>query len=93
MVEFCTPVSDIFSRRCYGQPLYITWPYHVTGSALSVVGPFLSLVRRSGTCYRTVSMTRRSPATASNNRWKRICFVVTTQHTQRSRDASWICAI
>jgi len=40
-------------------------------------------VRRSGTRYRTVSVTRRSPATASNNRWRRICFVVTTQHTQR----------
>ena len=25
----------------YGQPLDITWPYHVTDSALSVVGPFL----------------------------------------------------
>ena len=34
----------------YGQPLDITWPYHVTSSALSVVGPSLSLVRRSGTC-------------------------------------------
>ena len=30
----------------------ITWPYHVTGSALSVVGPSLSLVRQSGTRYR-----------------------------------------
>jgi len=36
----------------YGQPLDITWLYHVTGSALSVVGPSLSQVRRSGTCYR-----------------------------------------
>ena len=57
----------------YGQPLDITWPYHVTGSALSVVGPSLSLVRRSR--YRTVCVTRRSPATASDNRWKRTYFV------------------
>jgi len=77
----------------YGQPLDITRPYHVTGSALSVVGPSLSLVRRSGTRYRTVSATWRSPATASHNRWKRTYFVITTQHTQRSRDASWLCAV
>jgi len=36
---------------------------------------------------------RRSAARASDNRWRRICFVVTTQHTQRSRDASWLCAV
>ena len=78
----------------YGQPLDITWLYHVTDSALSVVGPSLSLVRRSGTRYRTVSVTRRSPATASNNCcWRRTYFVVTTQHTLRSRDASWLCTI
>ena len=52
----------------YGQPLDITWPYHVTSSALSVVGPSLSLVRRSGTRYWTVSATRHSPATASEFR-------------------------
>jgi len=58
------------------------------------VGPSLSLVRRSGTRYRTVSVTRRSPATASNNCcWRRTYFVVTTQHTLRSRDASWLCTI
>ena len=32
-------------------------------------------------------------ATVSDNRWKRTYFVVITQHTQRSRDASWLCAI
>jgi len=77
----------------YGQPLNITWLYHVTGSALTVVGPSLSLVRQSGTRYRIVSATRRSPATLSDNRWRRICFVNATQFTQRSRDASWLCAI
>ena len=41
----------------YGQPLDITWPYHVTSSALSVVGPSPSPVRRSGTRYPTVSTT------------------------------------
>jgi len=38
-------------------------------------------------------VTRRSPATASDNRWRRIYFVITPQHTQHSRDTSWICAI
>jgi len=70
----------------------ITWPYHVTGSALSVVGPSLLLVRRSGTRYRTVSATRRSPATASDSR-KRTYFVASTKHTQCCRNASWLCAI
>ena len=32
---------------CYSNSQF-TWPYHVTGSALSVVGPSVSLVRRSG---------------------------------------------
>ena len=64
----------------YGRPLDITWLYLVTGSALAVVGPSLSLVRRSGTCYRTVSTTRCSPATVSDSRWRWICFVVITQH-------------
>ena len=77
----------------YGQPLDITWLYHVTGSALSVVRPSLLQVRQSGTCYQTVSATWQSPATASDNLRRRICFVFTTQHTQRSRDASWLCAI
>jgi len=77
----------------YSQPLDITWPYHDTGSALSVVGPFLSMVRQPGTRYRTVSVTQHSAATASENRWRQIYFVITTQHTQRSRDASRLCAI
>jgi len=81
-----SPAADII----YVQSLDITWQYHVTGSSLSVVGPSLSLVRRFGTRYRTVSVTQRSPATVSHNRWRRICFVV---YTQRSRDASWLCAI
>ena len=47
-----------------------------------------SLVRRSGTRYRIVSVTQFSAATDSDNRWRRIYFVTTTQHTQCSRDAS-----
>jgi len=35
-------------------------------------------------------MTRCSAATVSGNCWRRICFYVTTRHTQRSRDASWL---
>jgi len=77
----------------YGQLLDITWLYHVTSSALSAIRPSRLQVRQSGTRYQTVSATRRSAATASDNLWRRICFVVTTQHTQRSRDASWHCAI
>ena len=65
----------------YDQPLDISWPYHVISSALSVVVPSLSQVRRFGTRYRTVSVTRRSAATVSDNRWIRIYFVTTTQHT------------
>ena len=71
----------------YSQPLDITWPYHVTGSALSVVGPSLLPVRQSGIHYRTVSVTRRSAATASDNRWKWIYFVTITHsaHTVQWR--------
>jgi len=86
--------SQTFSADViYGQPVDITWPYHVTGSALLVLGPSLSLVQQSGTRYQTVSLTRCSPPTASDNHWKRTYFVATTQHTQRSRDASWLCVI
>ena len=45
-----------------------TYTVHVTGSALSVVGPSLLQVRQSGTRYHTVSVTWHSPATASDNR-------------------------
>ena len=53
--------------------LDITWPYHVTGSALSVVEPSLLPVRRRqpGTRYWTVSMTWHSAATASDYHWRR----------------------
>jgi len=50
----------------YGQPLDIAWPYHVTGSALSVVGPSLSLVRRSGTRY-SLPDSLHDPALTSNS--------------------------
>ena len=71
----------------------ITWPYHDSGSALLVVRPSLLRVWRSGTRYQTVSVTRRLAATASDNHWRRIYFNATTQHTQCSGDASWLCAI
>ena len=70
----------------YGQPLNITWLYHVTGSALSVVGPSLSqsLVWRLRTRYRTVSATQCSAATALDNRWRRTYFSATTYHSAHS---------
>ena len=46
------------------------------------------IIQWYGTCYRTVCMTRRSAAAVSVDRWRRIYFVVTTQHTQCNRDAS-----
>ena len=53
-----------------------------------------SLAARSGTHYRTVAVTRCSAATVSDNCWtrRRTYFGVTTEYTQRSRDASWLCA-
>jgi len=48
LVDCCTPVLDIPRDPAdvvYAQPLDITWPYHVTNSALLVVGP--SLFRQS----------------------------------------------
>ena len=74
----------------YCQLLNITWTYHVSSSALSVVGPSLSQVRRSGTHYTIRHYNRPSN---SFNRWRRTYFVVTTQHTQHSRDVSWLCYI
>jgi len=67
LVDCCTPVSDIPSRRQLRSATrhYLTIPRY--SSALSVVGPSLSQVRRSGTRYQTVSVTRCSPATASDN--------------------------
>jgi len=59
----------------------------------SVVGPSPSQVRRSGTHYRTVFVTRRSAAIVSDNCWRRNYFGITTEYTQRSRNASWLCAI
>ena len=86
-----TSLRDIPSQRHLRSATrhHLTIPRY-TGSALSVVGPSMSPVRRSGTRYQTVSVTWRSPATASDNRWKRTYFVATTQHTQYSRDASWL---
>jgi len=54
-------------------------------------------------CGKTVHKSQTFPAdviygqpldiTWPYNRWWWTYFVVTTQHTQRSRDASWLCAI
>ena len=74
--------SQIFPADViYSQPLDITWSYHVTGSTLLVVGPSLLQVWRSGTRYRTVSMTWHSAATASDNRWRRTYFNATSTHS------------
>ena len=54
LADYCIPVSDIPSWRHLWSAI---WPYHVNGSALSVVGPSLLQVRRSGTCYQI----RQSP--------------------------------
>jgi len=64
-IHKCTPVSRHSQLTSFtvSQKLNITWLCHITGSALSVVGPSLSLVRRSGTHYRTV----RDPALSSNS--------------------------
>jgi len=68
LVDCCTSVSDIPSRR----HLWSATRHHLTvpryrlstfsRRAFSVAG------RRSGTRYWTVSVTRRSPSTASDNR-------------------------
>ena len=70
----------------YDQQLGINWPYTTLPA---------QHFRSSGLlCRRSDGL--RDPALTSNsldNRWRRICFDATTQHTQRSRDASWLCAI
>ena len=82
----------------YSQPTSVTVShstspdYHVTGSAFSVVGPSLLQVWWM-VCYSLPDSLRDPTTTVSDNRWRRICFIVTTQHTQRSGDASWLCAI
>ena len=70
----------------------VTCLYHVTVSVPSAVKPSLLQARRSGTLYRTVSETRLSAAATSGNYLRRTSSTV-TQHTQRSRDAVWLCAI
>jgi len=71
----------------YGPSLDMTWSHHVNGSALSVVGPLLSLVRQSGTRYRTVSVTRRSHQqqfqTIAENEWT--YFVATSTQSALER--------
>ena len=94
LMDYCTAVSDIPSWRHLQSATrhHLTVPLSIFGRrTFSVAGP----TARSGNRYQTVSVTRRSPATASDSRWRRTNFVVTTvtQHTQRSRDASWLCAI
>ena len=63
-------------------PVYLTYP---TPCTTLPAQHFRSLqVQQSGTRYRTVSVNWRSAATLSDNSWRRICFVVTTQHMQRN---------
>ena len=87
LVDCCTPVSDIPSRR------------HLRSATRHQLTVYTTLpaqhFRSSGLlCRRSDGL--RDPALTSNsldNRWRRICFDATTQHTQRSRDASWLCTI
>jgi len=88
-------ISDIPSRR----HLWSATRHHLTiprywlstfgRRAFSVTGPMVW----NSLPHSLRDPVLSSPATASDNRWKRTYFVVTTQHTQRSRDASWLCAI
>jgi len=50
--------------------------YHVTGSVLLVVGPFLSQVRWSVIHYWTVSVSQCSVMIISDNCWRQTCFGV-----------------
>ena len=77
----------------YGQPLEldITWPYHVTSSALSIIGPSLLQVRRSVTRYTG----QYSWPVAHQQQFQTIIaedeYVSSLPlSTQRSRDASWL---
>jgi len=69
MVDCCIHQSQTFPADVItvSHSIDITGPYHVIGLELSAVGPSVSQVQRSGTRYQTVSVTRRSAATASDN--------------------------
>ena len=81
LVDCCTPVSDISSRRHLRSATrhYLTVPRYRLSTfgrrAFSVTGPTVWNL-----LPRTVSVTRRLPATASDNRWKRSYFVATSTH-------------
>jgi len=81
LVDCCTPVSDIPSRRhLRSATRHSTSPDHTTLLAQHF--------RSSGLlCCRSNSLelaTRQSPAaTALDNCWRQIYFIFTTQHTQR----------
>jgi len=57
--------------------------------AFSVAYP----ARQSGTLYRTASGTWLSAAAAVSGNYLRRTSSAVTQHTQRSRDAAWLCAV
>ena len=75
----CVPGRLLYTSLRHSQPTSFmvsnsTSPDRTTGSALSVIGASLLQVRRPGTHYQTVSVTQHSPATASDNHWRRIYF-------------------
>ena len=90
LTNCCTPVSETASRRHLHSASQSTSPVSTTSPA-HYHRPSSLLCCRSGTLYQTDSDTRLSAA-ASGNYSRRTCSTV-TQHTQRSRDAAWLCAV
>jgi len=91
-VDCCTSVSDIPSRH----HLRSATRHHLTVPRywLGTFGHWAFSVRLLQV-WNSLSDSLRDPELNSNsfNRWKWTYFVVTTQHIQRNRDASWLCAI
>jgi len=93
LVNFCTPVSDIPSRHHLRSATrhHLTIPCYQLSTfgrrAFSVAGLTIWNSLPDSLCDPAIT------ATVSDNCWKRVCLVVTTQHTQHSRDASLLCAI
>jgi len=81
LVNYCKQVSDISSQRHLRSASrhHLSVPRH--RSVLSIVGPSLSQGRRSGTHYRTVSVTRRSATIVSNHWWRRRSALPLSTHS------------